>query len=78
MQINIFGLSLEENEVFFRWLLIERARYFKKFPKRKKDAWYVYAGKKNGDGKQFFLEGVGVKPIHVDSYDKIYGESVWS
>lgn len=28
----IFGLGLEENEVFFRWLLIERARYFKKFP----------------------------------------------
>jgi hypothetical protein len=29
----IFGLGLEENEVFLRWLLIERARYFQKFPK---------------------------------------------
>ena len=78
----IFGLSLEENEVFFRWLLIERARYFKKFPDRKKDAWYVYAGKANNgkannDGKQFFLEGVGVLPLHVSSYDDIYGATTW-
>ena len=36
----IFGLALEENEVFLRWLLIERARYFKKFPDRRKKAWY--------------------------------------
>jgi hypothetical protein len=73
----IFGLSLEENEVFFRWLLIERARYFKKFPDRKKDAWYVYAGKPNNDGKQFFLEGVGIAPLHVASYDEIYGVATW-
>lgn len=73
----IFGLGLNENEVFFRWLLIERARYFKKFPERRKKAWYVYAGKQNGKGKQFFLEGVGVQPVHVASYDEIYGDSVW-
>ena len=74
----IFGLRLEEDEVFFRWLLIERARYFKKFPERKKDAWYVYAGKQNNDGKQFFLEGVGITPLHVASYDDIYGSETWS
>jgi len=74
----IFGLALEENEVFFRWLLIERARYFKKFPERRKDAWYVYAGRQNGDGKQFFLDGVGIKPVHVSTYDEIYGEDIWN
>lgn len=73
----ILGLSLEENEVFLRWLLIERARYFKKFPDRRKKAWYVCAGEENGDGKQFFLEGVGVTPVHVANYDAIYGGSVW-
>ncbi len=73
----IFGLGLEENEVFFRWLLIERARYFKKFPDRRKDAWYVYAGKLNNDGKQFFLDGVGVVPLHVASYDDIYSADTW-
>lgn len=74
----IFGLDLEENEVFFRWLLIERARYFKDFPERKKDAWFVHAGEPNSDGKHFFLEGVGVRPIRVASYDDIYGAATWS
>ena len=74
----IFGLSLGENEVFFRWLLIERAKYFKKFPEQKKDAWYVYTGEENDVGKNFFLEGVGIKPIKVDSYDDIYSSAVWA
>ncbi|MCD8260971.1 MAG: hypothetical protein LUD15_05330 [Bacteroides sp.] len=37
----IFGLELDENEVFLRWLLIERAKYFRKFPDRKRKGWYV-------------------------------------
>lgn len=74
----IFGLSLEENEVFFRWLLIERARYFKEFPERRKRAWYVHAGALNNAGKQFFLEGVGVQPVKVANYDEIYGATTWS
>lgn len=74
----IFGLGLEENEVFLRWLLIERARYFKKFPDRKKDAWYVSTGDASSDGKKFFLEGVGVKYLHVNGYDEIYGDDTWS
>ena len=37
----IFGLTLNENEVFLRWLLIERAKYFKKYPERKKKGWFV-------------------------------------
>lgn len=74
----IFGLGLEENEVFFRWLLIERARYFKDFPERRKDAWFIHVGELNNDGKYFFLEGVGVRPIHVTSYDDIYGAATWS
>ncbi|MFO7530221.1 MAG: hypothetical protein R6W86_15705 [Marinobacter sp.] len=73
----IFGLSLEENEVFLRWLLIERALYFKKFPERKKKAWYVYSGNKNSDGKQYFLKGVGVEPVHVRDFDDIYSQSIW-
>lgn len=73
----IFGLDLEENEVFFRWLLIERAWYFKKFPDRRKNAWFVHAGELNNDGKHFFLDGVGVQPIRVTSYDDIYGAATW-
>lgn len=73
----IFGLSLEENEVFLRWLLIERARYFRKFPDRKKEAWYVYAGNSNSSGKQYFLEGVGITPLRVENYESIYGSETW-
>lgn len=74
----IFGLGLEENEVFFRWLLIERARYFKKFPDRRKEAWYISTGEKNSDGKRFFLNGVGVKYLRVDHYDQIYSATEWN
>lgn len=74
----IFGLGLDETEVFFRWLLIERARYFKQFPGRRQRAWYVYAGRKHTDGKKFFLEGVGVESVHVGSFDDLYGAAAWS
>jgi len=71
------GLGLEDNEVFLRWLLIERARYFKRFSNRKKDAWFVQVGDMKNKGKQYFLEGVGVKILNVDSYDDIYAPPVW-
>ncbi len=74
----IFGLGLEENEVFLRWLLIERARYFRKFRDRRKAAWYVHTDETDGSGKLFFLEGVGVKPIRARSYDELYGAATWA
>ena len=74
----IFGLGLGENEVFLRWLLIERAKYFKQFRKFRKQGWYVYTDDQEDAGKLFFLEGVGITPVKVDSYDDIYGPAVWS
>lgn len=74
----IFGLGLEENEVFLRWLLIERARYFKKFPERKKNAWYVSTGESDSDGKKFFLDGVGIEYLKVNNYGEIYNDETWS
>ncbi|RZJ66182.1 MAG: hypothetical protein EOO50_11000 [Flavobacterium sp.] len=73
----IFGLGLEENEVFLRWLLIERAKYFKQFPERKKKGWYVTIRPKSGadnryEGKKIFFEKIGFEVIEVDSYDAIY------
>ena len=74
----ILGLGLDENETFLRWLLIERCKYFRKYPERKHKGWYVC--KKSGDeheiqtekGKRFFLEKIGFEVIEVDSYDDIY------
>ena len=73
----LFGLALDENEVFLRWLLIERARYFKTFPDRRQPAWYVHQGALRDVGKAFFLRGIGVTPYQVASYAKIYGKGVW-
>lgn len=73
----IFGLALAENEVFLRWLLIERAKYFKKYPERKHAGWYFYTSKREETGKLFFLEQVGITPIAAESYDELYGHGVW-
>jgi hypothetical protein len=74
----VFGLGLEENETFLRWLLIERIKYFKRFPKRKYKGWYINKKNNNGidEGKRFFLEQVGFEVIDVDDYADIY-ENIW-
>ena len=74
----IFGLQLDANEVFLRWLLVERARYFQKYSRRKKPAWYVYTDENESSGKFLFLEGVGVECIHASGYEEIYGAATWS
>lgn len=73
----IFGLALEENEVFLRWLLIERARYFRKFRKRHQPAWFVYTSKKESEGKLYFLEGIGIHPIQAANYEELYSAGTW-
>lgn len=73
----IFGLALEESEVFLRWLLIERARYFRRFPERGKRAWYVHTRKEEGSGKLYFLRAIGIEPVAVPDFDEIYGASTW-
>lgn len=75
----IFGFGLDENEVFFRWLLIERAKYFKRNPSLKKQGWYVVlknSTESKNEGKLFFLESVGIDIIEVNSYTEIY-EKIW-
>jgi len=76
--ILIFGLSLAENEVFLRWLLIERARYFKKFPDRRVPGWFISPSHEKDPGKFLFLDAVGIKPVAVANYDEIYSEKTWS
>lgn len=73
----IFGIGLEENEVFLRWLLIQRARYFRSFENRKQPAWYIHKNEPAKAGKLMFLSGVGVTPVKVGSYDEIYGSHIW-
>ena len=74
----IFGLGLNENEIFLRWLLIERAKYFRRFPQHTHKGWYL--AEKSDDlshvGRNFFLNSVGIEVITFDSYQQIY-EDVW-
>lgn len=72
----IFGLKLNATEVFLRWFLIERAKYFQKFPERKKSAWYVHCGDDKNEGKKLFLNSLGIKYIQVNEYEEIY-EAPW-
>jgi len=73
----IFGLALEESEVFLRWLLIERARHFRKFPGRSRQAWYVHTPAERGSGKLYFLRAIGIEPVEAADFDEIYGASTW-
>lgn len=70
----IFGLALEENETFLRWLLIERKKYYNRFPERKRKGWYLTRRQNTPAymGKKFFLNSVGIEVIEVEDYDDIY------
>lgn len=74
----VFGLGLEENETFLRWILIERIKYFRRFPERKYNGWYIKTRNRRGTdtGKKFFLERVGFEVIEVDDYSDVY-EAIW-
>ena len=73
----IFGLSLDENETFLRWLLIQRAKYFSSYGEEHK-GWYVFNRKeeKLSEGKKVFLESVGFEIIEIEDYKTIY-EDIW-
>ena len=53
----IVGLGLEESETFLRWLLIERAKYFRKFHNKKHKGWFITKSNKsdkNREGRRLF------------------------
>lgn len=73
-----FGLGLEGNEVFLRWLLLERAKYLKNARGNKTKAWFVHTHGSMRKGQKLFLEGVGITPLAVGEYDEIYHPDIWS
>lgn len=70
----IFGLGLDQQETFLRWMLIERMKYFRKHKDRKKKGWYICQQDELTDGKRFFLERVGFEIIALKSYEDIYND----
>lgn len=76
-ELCIAGLSLDINENFLRWLLIERQKYYKKFRDRGVQShrgWYFHCNVdgKISDGKRLFLSSVGLEVVEFDSYREIY------
>lgn len=75
----IFGIGLYENEVFLRWLLIERARFYRSNPEYKKKGWYIAKkGESNKllEGRKFFLKSLGIEYVEVENFDVI-NEEIW-
>ena len=73
----IFGFRLDENEVFMRWLLIERKRYYQKQGVNCPQSWFVHKAGMS-EGKKFFLSHVDIGPRAVRSHNSIYGPKTWS
>ncbi|CAM4109807.1 hypothetical protein [Shewanella aquimarina] len=71
-ELVFIGLGLESNEIFLRWLLIERAKLYKAFPERRRKAYYVYAGEPISQGQTLFLEAVGVTVLQQADYEALY------
>ncbi len=73
------GLGLDEQELFLRWLLIQRQKYFRHHPERKKSGWYISRAGKNGmsEGKKMFLHWAGIELIEIDNYKDAY-ENLWN
>jgi len=72
----MFGIRLDKDEVFLRWILIERARYFMRLPERSRDGWFVSNSIYDKEVKKYFLRRVGIEPTSVELYDEIYGSEV--
>jgi hypothetical protein len=67
------GLGLETTEVFLRWLLIERAKYFNQFPQRIKKAYFIHTQYEEiSIGQKLFLNSVGIDLVEEVSYENLY------
>ena len=73
----IFGLGLETDEVFLRWLLLQRAKYNEIYKAGLK-GWYVTCAQFGpvSSGKRLFLESIGFEIIEVATPNIVY-EDIW-
>jgi hypothetical protein len=66
----IVGLSMKSDEVFIRWLLIERKKYFNRFGDRRKDTIYLSTGS-DGDIDNF-LYNLNIEHRIASDYSLLY------
>jgi hypothetical protein len=70
MPLIIVGLKLESQEVFIRWLLIERERYFRKFEDRRKKTVFLSIG--NDTLINNFLSNLNIEHKITNQYKDLY------
>lgn len=70
----IFGLGLDEQESFLRWLLLKIHEYNMQHRNSQLRGWYLTCEKEISQypGKRLFLEHIGIKTICVQDYVKMY------
>lgn len=71
----IFGLGLGKDEVFLRWLLIERFKYNRRYGVVN-NSYFVDNVSKMNEGQKFFLRNVGIELIDINDYKILY-EDIW-
>lgn len=76
----MFGLGLTQNEIYLRWLLIERAKYRMKQGLKAQDLYFTVAEEKpeiQQEGRRFLLESLGFESSVVETYQHLY-EDMWN
>jgi hypothetical protein len=70
----VFGLSLDENETYLRWLLIQRKKYLENIAQRSSPCYYICTNSdlENKDNKRFFLNSVGFEIVIANNPQEIY------
>ena len=72
----MFGLGLNNDETFLRWLFIKRKEYSILSRKNLK-SWYITKSSENiSCAKRYFLESVGFEIVYIQDWDVLY-EKIW-
>ena len=72
----VFGLGLNNDETFLRWLFIKRKEYSILSRKNLK-SWYITKSSENiSCAKRYFLESVGFEIVYIQDWDVLY-EKIW-
>jgi hypothetical protein len=74
MPMIIFGFGCGPEEVFIRWLLIERKRYLNIYDEAM-NVWFINKGELQPSVGNL-LQNLGVNIVIVNTYDEIYGRSL--
>ncbi len=74
----IFGFGFNKDEIFLRWLFLERARAHKIRPTWKADTWFIDTPKNGALHRKPFFEGLGMKYVATSRFAEIYEDPIWA